>query len=101
MSATEFEDVEAQIQPEPSGSEETPLLHSKINPNSAIYYRQITLPSSSAMTRQRKPSEKKKRKEFFEASQLATDLYADQKQIPVQVPEIRLPDAQADVSKSL
>jgi hypothetical protein len=82
--------------------ESTPLLHGKkVNPNSAIPYRQITLPSSNSFHRQRKPSEKRKRKEFFPASQLATDMFADNRVKNLEIPEIRLSDPEMDLSKSV
>jgi hypothetical protein len=99
VSATEFGDPEAQIPPFASQEETSPLLPRKINPDAAINYRSITLPSSSALTRQRKSSEKKKKpKEFFEASTLATNLYSDGRlQSVTQVPEIRLSDPEMDI----
>lgn len=47
-----------------------------LNPNSAIHYRSIKLPLS-LLHRERKSSERKFGKEWFDAAELATDIYSD------------------------
>jgi hypothetical protein len=102
VTSTNKDDVESQ-QDAITFEESTPLLHGKVNPNSAIHFRPITLPSSSNFARQRKGSEKRKKpKEFFEASQLATDMFADNRvRHLTHVPELRLSAPQVDISKSI
>jgi hypothetical protein len=103
VTSTNKDDLESQTQDVIITDESTPLLHGKVNPNSAIHFRPITLPSSSNFSRQRKGSEKKKKtKEFFEASQLATDMFADNRVRHLTVvPELRLAAPQVDISKSI
>ena len=57
-------------------NENQPLLSKPVNPNSALAYRPIKLPSSSLMSPKQSKSCKKAKKQFYSPSVLATDLYS-------------------------
>ncbi len=79
--------------------ENTPLIQNGLNPNSAIHYRSIKLPSS-LLNRERKFSDRKIGKELFDASELATDIYADTRVAALMEKQSDIPHMELEASAS-